>query len=70
MISIKVMFERERKREPDLSDFLCFTRAINGKKLNERVIIKNFRELVSENDWDMNSTEEIMDWIKKVNQGY
>jgi len=52
MKSIRVLFERKVKENPNLSSFICFGRAIRGKRHSSTVIRKNFNLLVDPDDYD------------------
>lgn len=52
MQSIRANFEKMCKRHPNLSSFICFGRAVAGKKYLSSVIRKNFNVLVDPDDYD------------------
>lgn len=51
MLSIKYKFEEVKRRNPDLSDYVCFCRAITSEKFDMGAIRKNFNSLVKKSDF-------------------
>lgn len=51
MRSIEYRFRSIQRKNPGLSTFICFSKAIQGKRFNQEVIRKGFNKLVDKNDY-------------------
>lgn len=51
MRSIEARFNNEVKKNPDISSFICFGRAIKGQRFSNDRIRRYFLKLVDKNDY-------------------
>lgn len=51
MRSIKASFLEVTDKNPDLSSFICFSKAIQGRKFTKRRISRSFNSLVKKDDY-------------------
>ncbi len=52
MISIKASFREIQKKNPELADYVCFIRAVRGRKFSRRAIRESFLICVDFGDYD------------------
>ena len=52
MRSIKANFEKQKKKNPFVSDLVNFSSVIRGTNFTPKVILENFHKLVDKNDYD------------------
>ena len=67
MRNIKARFDRFNK-EP-LSSYLAFARAVQGQKFTRASIVKNFSEMVVEQDYDKSEKKALISNLFKLSEG-
>ncbi len=50
MRSIKWIFEKIKRENPNWSDYTCFSRAVSGKVFSKKMISQHFNKLVDSGD--------------------
>jgi len=51
MRSIRASFLQQVEKNPDYSSFVCFGKAIEGRKFSKDTICRGFNKLVDKNDY-------------------
>ncbi len=69
MKSIQRVFNKIRKENPYLSDYICFAETIEGKKFSKQTIVRHFNKLVSKDDYDEKDKKSLLEQLFKLSQG-
>lgn len=69
--NLKKEFNKIQKDNPCWSSLVCFTIAVLRNEYSHGTILRNFKELVDEEDYDKHDTEEIvLDLEKRTGSGF
>ncbi len=63
MKSLKRVFEKIKKENPNWSDYICFSHAISGKGFSKRTISHHFNKLVDKGDYLKREKKDILEWL-------
>ncbi len=69
MKSLKRIFEKIKRKNPNLSDFTCFSLAISGKDFSKKTISRYFNRLVDNSDYPKREKKEILEWLFSLSKG-
>lgn len=69
MKSIQRVFNKTKKENPLLSDYICFTETIMGKKFSKQIITRHFNKLVDKDDYDKKDKKSLLEQLFKLSQG-
>lgn len=63
MRSLKRIFEKIKRENPYLSDYICFSLAISGKNFSKKTISRYLNKLVDNNNYPKREKKEILEWL-------
>lgn len=66
MRSIKARFKAIERSNPDLTSYICFTKAVRGQYFKRKMISGAFELLVSKDDYDTESRLGIINHLEKL----
>ena len=66
MRSIKARFNAEKRKNPYISDFINFGRAIKGQNFQEQAIRRNLH--LAESDWENESKVTVLEHLLQLNR--
>ena len=69
MRSIERVFNKVRKENPYLSDYICFAEAMEGRKFSRQTIARYFNKLVDKDDYDSKDKKELLQQLFELSQG-
>lgn len=69
MKSIERIFNKVRKENPYLSDYLCFAEAVEGRNFSRQTIARYFNKLVDKDDYDSKDKKELLQQLFELSQG-
>lgn len=70
MRSIKASFDYYKRKCPGWSSWICFAKAIKGRKFSKESIQENFNELVDENDYQTSDKMMLLRYLYKLTKDY
>ncbi len=69
MRSLKRVFEKLKRDNPNWSDYTCFSHALSGKGFSKKTISRYFNKLVDNNDYSKREKKEILEWLFSLSKG-
>ena len=69
MRSIERVFNKVRKENPYLSDYICFAEAVEGRNFSRQTIARYFNKLVDKDDYNSKEKKELLQHLFKLSQG-
>ncbi len=66
MRSIEARFKKSENKEPYLGAFIHLMRAVRGENFSRNSIIKNFKKLMPEGEYEKSDTKELVDNLEKA----
>ncbi len=69
MRSIERVFNKVRKENPYLSDYICFAEAVEGRNFSRQTIARYFNKLVDKDDYDSKDKKELLQQLFELSQG-
>ena len=64
MLSIQIKFNTISTKNPNLSSYVCFAKAVSGLRLNRQTIHRWFYKLVDREDYDTKDKKELFDHLE------
>lgn len=68
MGSIELSFSRLQRENPNHSSYINFVRAISGRGLSTSLVFREFKRLVSKEDYAGISVDELLPHLRSVSQ--
>ena len=63
MKSIERMFDKIQEANPDWSSFVCFAKAVEGKKFTQKAVQTQFNKLVDKDDYAHSEKRSLVRWV-------
>ncbi len=61
MRSLKRVFEKLKRENPNWSDYTCFSHAISGKGFSKKIVSRYFNKLVDKGDYLKGEKKEVLE---------
>ncbi len=68
MRSLKRVFEKIKRENPNWSDYTCFSKAVSGKRFSKEIISRYFNKLVDKSDYSRRDKKGILEWLFSLSQ--
>ncbi len=68
MRSLKRVFEKLKRENPNWSDYTCFSHAISGKGFSKKIISRYFNKLVDKGDYSREDKKEVLERLFWLSQ--
>ncbi len=68
MRSLKRVFEKMKRENPNWSDYICFSYAILGKTFSKRIVSRYFNKLVDKGDYLKEEKKEVLERLFWLSQ--
>jgi hypothetical protein len=68
MRSLKRVFEKLKRGDPNWSDYTCFSYAISGKGFSKKIISRYFNKLVDKGDYQREEKKEVLERLFWLSQ--
>jgi len=63
MRSLERVFRKIQNENPDLSTFICFALAVEGKSFKRKTIRKHLNALIDKEDYDLSEKKRLIDHL-------
>lgn len=70
MRSLERRFKALRKKDSDLSSFICFGRAVTSQRFSKRTIQYWFRRLVDKDDYEVRDKGRLLRHMYELSKNY
>lgn len=68
MRSLKRVFEKLKRENPNWSDYICFSHTISGKGFSKKVVSGYFNKLVDKDDYSRGERKEVLERLFWLSQ--
>jgi hypothetical protein len=69
MRSLKRVFEKRKRENPNWSDYTCFSHAVSGKGFSKKIVSRYFNKLVDKGDYSREEKKEILKGLFGYSRG-
>ncbi len=69
MRSLKRVFGKLNRENPNWSDYTCFSHAISGKGFSKKIISQYFNKLVDKDDYSREEKRDLLECLFRLSQG-